>query len=58
MATAAPLNKGKTREPVSGFGLEVLAYARDSNPGQGWLWPVEWTVHYGKGRVYIATYGR
>jgi type 1 glutamine amidotransferase len=37
--------------------LNVLAYARDSNPGQGLLWPVEWTVNYGKGRVYTSTYG-
>jgi uncharacterized protein len=37
--------------------LHVLAYARDSKPGQGWLWPVEWTVTYGKGRVYVSTYG-
>jgi type 1 glutamine amidotransferase len=35
----------------------VLAYARDSKPGQGLLWPVEWTVSYGKGRVYVSTYG-
>jgi uncharacterized protein len=37
--------------------VNVLAYARDSKPGQGWLWPVEWTVTYGKGRVYVSTYG-
>ena len=37
--------------------LTVLAYARDSKPGQGLLWPVEWTVRYGKGRVYVSTYG-
>jgi type 1 glutamine amidotransferase len=37
--------------------VQVLAYARDSKPGQGWLWPVEWTVSYGKGRVYVSTYG-
>ena len=37
--------------------LTVLAYARDSKPGQGVLWPVEWTVRYGKGRVYVSTYG-
>jgi hypothetical protein len=37
--------------------LQVLAYARDSNPKLGLLWPVEWTTTYGKGRVYIATYG-
>ena len=37
--------------------VTVLAYARDSKPGQGWLWPVEWTTAYGKGRAYISTYG-
>ena len=37
--------------------LTVLAYARDSKPGQGLLWPVEWTVRYGQGRVYVSTYG-
>ncbi len=37
--------------------LQVLAYARDSRPGQGLLWPVEWTVTYGRGRVYVSTYG-
>ena len=37
--------------------LQVLSYARDSKPGQGWLWPVEWTVQYGQGRVYISTFG-
>ena len=26
-------------------------------PGQGWLWPVEWTVQYGQGRVYVSTFG-
>jgi uncharacterized protein len=37
--------------------LSVLAYARDSDPKLGLLWPVEWTTTYGKGRVYISTYG-
>ena len=37
--------------------LQVLAYAKDSDPKLGLLWPVEWTTTYGKGRVYIATYG-
>lgn len=37
--------------------LHVLAYARDSKPGQGMLWPVEWTTTYGQGRVYVSTYG-
>jgi type 1 glutamine amidotransferase len=37
--------------------LHVLAYARDSDPKLGLLWPVEWTTTYGRGRVYISTYG-
>ena len=37
--------------------VSVLAYARDTKPGQGWLWPVEWTTVYGQGRVYVSTYG-
>ena len=37
--------------------LTVLAYARDSDPKLGLFWPVEWTTTYGKGRVYISTYG-
>lgn len=37
--------------------LQVLAYAKDSDPQLGFLWPVEWTTTYGKGRVYISTYG-
>ncbi len=37
--------------------LHVLAYARDDEPGLGMLWPVEWTTTFGKGRVYISTYG-
>ena len=37
--------------------VNVLAYARDSKPGQGMLWPVEWTVSYGRGRIYVSTYG-
>jgi hypothetical protein len=37
--------------------VRVLAYAQDSKPGQGLLWPVEWTTAYGKGRVYVSTYG-
>jgi type 1 glutamine amidotransferase len=37
--------------------VQVLAYARDTKPGQRWLWPVEWTVAYGRGRVYVSTYG-
>jgi hypothetical protein len=37
--------------------LSVLAYARDSDPKLGLLWPVEWTTTFGRGRVYISTYG-
>lgn len=37
--------------------LHVMAYARDDEPGLGMLWPVEWTTRFGKGRVYISTYG-
>jgi type 1 glutamine amidotransferase len=37
--------------------LEVLAFARDSDPKLGLYWPVEWTTTYGKGRVYVSTYG-
>jgi type 1 glutamine amidotransferase len=37
--------------------INVLAYARDTKPGQGLLWPVEWTTTYGRGRVYVSTYG-
>jgi type 1 glutamine amidotransferase len=37
--------------------LQVLAYGRDTKRGQGFLWPVEWTTTYGKGRAYISTYG-
>src|SRR5208283_121970 len=37
--------------------LHVLAFARDSDPKLGMLWPVEWTTEYGKGRVYVSTYG-
>jgi hypothetical protein len=38
-------------------GVRVLAYARDSDPSLGLLWPVECTTNYGKGRVYVSTYG-
>ena len=37
--------------------LQVLAYGRDSKPGQGSLWPVEWTTTFGAGRIYVSTYG-
>jgi len=44
-----------TRGPAK--HVHVLADAHDSKPGQGLLWPVEWTVSYGKGRIYVSTYG-
>jgi len=37
--------------------LRVLAYARDDEPGLRMLWPMEWTTTFGKGRIYISTYG-
>ena len=37
--------------------VTVLAYAKDSEPGLNLLWPVEWTTTFGKGRVYVSTYG-
>jgi hypothetical protein len=37
--------------------VHVLAYAKDSNPKLGLLWPVEWTTTFSKGRVYVSTYG-
>ena len=35
--------------------IEVLSYA--SEAATHMQWPIEWTVSYGKGRVYAATYG-
>ena len=35
--------------------IEVLSYARE--PYTALLWPIEWTVRYGKGRVYTSTLG-
>ena len=35
--------------------LQVLSYARDPRFGRNW--PIEWTVNYGQGRAYIATFG-
>lgn len=35
--------------------VTVLSYGRD--PRSGVNWPVEWTVNYGKGRAYVATFG-
>ena len=35
--------------------VEVLSYAHDVDTDM-W-WPIEWTVGYGRGRVYTASYG-
>jgi hypothetical protein len=35
--------------------LQVLSYARE--PKTGLNWPTEWTVEYGRGRVYTSTFG-
>jgi hypothetical protein len=35
--------------------LQVLSYARE--PKTGLNWPTEWTVRYGRGRVYTSTFG-
>jgi hypothetical protein len=35
--------------------LHVLSYARE--PKTGLNWPTEWTVQYGRGRVYTSTFG-
>jgi type 1 glutamine amidotransferase len=35
--------------------VQVLSYAHDPRFGENW--PVEWTVTYGRGRAYIATFG-
>lgn len=35
--------------------IDVIAYARDGLDGL--LFPVEWTVRYGRGRVFVSTYG-
>ena len=37
--------------------VRVLAYARDDEPGLKMLWPTEWTTTFGKGRIYVSTYG-
>jgi type 1 glutamine amidotransferase len=36
--------------------LEILSYARDKTDTQR-LWPVEWVVSYGKGRIYNSSLG-
>jgi hypothetical protein len=35
--------------------VDVIAYAHDGLDGL--LFPVEWTVRYGRGRVFVSTYG-
>jgi hypothetical protein len=35
--------------------IDVLSYARE--PHTGLNWPIEWTVRYGRGRVYTSTLG-
>jgi hypothetical protein len=35
--------------------VQVLSYARE--PKTGLNWPTEWTVRYGRGRVYTSTFG-
>ena len=35
--------------------VEVLSYGRDPRYGENW--PIEWTVAYGQGRVYVSTFG-
>ncbi len=35
--------------------VEVLSYTHDEQTDM--RWPIEWTVAYGEGRVYTATYG-
>jgi type 1 glutamine amidotransferase len=36
-------------------GIEILSYGFD--PRTKLHWPLEWTVTYGKGRVYTSTFG-
>jgi type 1 glutamine amidotransferase len=64
-----PIHKGMPRAWISpdlevyfyargpAENLRVLTYAKDADPTLGKYWPVEWTTTFGKGRVYIATYG-
>jgi type 1 glutamine amidotransferase len=35
--------------------LTILSWAED--PATGGRWPIEWTVNFGKGRVYTSTFG-
>jgi type 1 glutamine amidotransferase len=42
-----------TRGPAE--NLTVLSWAED--PKTQVRWPIEWTVNYGKGRVYISSFG-
>jgi len=42
-----------TRGPAE--NVTVLSYARDPRYGENW--PIEWTVAYGQGRVYVSLFG-
>jgi type 1 glutamine amidotransferase len=42
-------------ESGSAKNIEVLSYGLD--PKYKELWPLEWTVTYGKGRIYSSTFG-
>lgn len=35
--------------------MEILSWAED--PATGGRWPIEWTVTFGKGRIYTSTFG-
>jgi type 1 glutamine amidotransferase len=35
--------------------IQILSYGRDPRYGENW--PIEWTVAYGQGRVYVSTFG-
>ncbi len=62
-----PIHKGLPREWMTPMievytyargpaeNLEVLSWAED--PATQTRWPIEWTVAYGKGRVYNSTFG-
>jgi hypothetical protein len=39
----------------TGKNVEVLSYAQE--PHTGLHWPIEWSVRYGRGRVYTSTLG-
>ncbi len=44
---------GYARGPAE--GVTVIAYAKEEQTGL--QFPIEWTVQYGKGRVFVSTYG-